>query len=329
MAEKEIVIDCHNHIGVELLFYLHGDHPYCQSVPEMVENAGASRLTHWMVFPFVTNLSCRVPSLREGKVEVDDPPEHIPYAYENRRLMQEIYDYFPEHANRLLPLIIVDPSRAIDAQIQELRKLREKYRFYGIKIQATIIQSPIRGLLNEGAALVDLAREWDLPFLIHSSIAGNDHWSQCSDILDIAEANPDVRFCLAHSCRYDQPSLERMASMNNTWIDCSAHVIHCESVIRELPNIAVKERRFASNYSDPAEVLHDLYQAYPDKLMWGSDSPFYSWIAMEGRLPFALKTTYQEETDCLFALPEEARKKVSHLNISQYLNKGDESIFSQ
>lgn len=314
------IIDCHNHIGAELLFYLHGDHPYAQDIPAMVENTGAQRITDWVVFPFVTNVSFEFAGFQDGEVRFN-PSGAVPYAYENQRLLREIYDYFPEHSDRITPLVMLDPSRRVAEQVTALRQLRQRHAFAGFKIQPTILQSPIRSLLNEGRAFLELAEEWNCPILIHSSIAAHDVWSQCSDILDIAEQTPRVRFCLAHSCRYDRPSLDRLATLPNAWFDCSAHRIHCESVQRGLDNVALKERRFATDYANPTQVLHDLNAAYPNKLMWGSDSPFYSWITSKGRLPFSLKSSYQEETDCLFGLEEKVISKIACDNILNFLGR--------
>ena len=309
-----MLIDGHNHIGTELLFYLHGDYPYGQDILTLVERGDSHGVTHWIVFPFVTNLTFDLRALHSGQVAVSDGIESTPYAFENRRLMNEVYNYFPEHADRMLPFAIIDPAREAEAQISALRNLKNDYPLFGLKIQATIIQSHITELAGSGHGFLELAREWDLPFIIHSSIAENDLWSQASDILDIAEAHPDIRFCLAHSCRFDRTALDRLAQLPNTWFDCSAHVIHCLSVQRGYPNVSSGDRLFPSDYGDPGQVLADLYASYPDKLIWGSDSPFYSWVTTEGRFPCTLKSTYQTETDCLNALTEDACKAVTENN---------------
>jgi predicted TIM-barrel fold metal-dependent hydrolase len=284
MSTSPRIIDCHNHIGAELLFYLHGDHPYCQDIPAMVENVGSQRITDWVVFPFVTNVSFEFAGFQDGEVRYN-PSGAVPYVYENERLLREIYDYFPEHADRIMPLMILDPSRRVAEQVTALRALREKYDFSGFKIQATIIKSPIRALL------------------------------------DVAEQTPKVRFCLAHSCRYDRPSLDRMATLDNAWFDCSAHRIHCESVTRGLENVASGDHLFKTDYTNPTQVLHDLNAAYPNKLIWGSDSPFYSWITSKGRFPFSLKSSYQEETDCLFGLDETVISNIACDNILNFLGR--------
>mgnify|MGYP005844309217 CR=1 FL=1 len=319
MTTQTRIIDAHNHIGVELLFYLHGDYPYGQDLCSMIENRAAEPITDWIVFPFVTNQSFSTAAMREGRIEVS-PEAPVPYAFENRRLLQEVHDYFPEYTQKVIPFVMLDPARRVPEQVEALRSLRNEYAFSGFKIQATIIQSPIRSLMDNGAPLLDLAREWHLPFTIHSSIAENDPWSPCSDILDIAEANQDVHFCLAHSCRFDLPSLERLASLPNVWFDCSAHRIHCESVLRNLPNIATPSRRFPSDYRDPARVLADLHEAFPGKLIWGSDSPFYSWITSSGRLPFKLKSSYKAESDCLLAQDPNVIQDIACKHTLQYIH---------
>ena len=35
MADARPVIDCHNHVGVEMASYLRGDFPYAQSLPAL------------------------------------------------------------------------------------------------------------------------------------------------------------------------------------------------------------------------------------------------------------------------------------------------------
>ncbi len=35
-----MIIDCHNHIGADLLFYLHGDFPYAQQLVQMQQESG-------------------------------------------------------------------------------------------------------------------------------------------------------------------------------------------------------------------------------------------------------------------------------------------------
>ncbi|MCA9433417.1 MAG: hypothetical protein KC940_23055, partial [Candidatus Omnitrophica bacterium] len=187
------MIDVHNHIGVEMLNYLRGEFPYCQHLETMVTEGGKLGIDRWVVFPMVTNLALDFGKLRDGVIESSSQYETVPYRWENRRMMQEIYDLFPDCGEKTYPFVFADPMRNVEGQVEAIRELRKDYQFYGIKFQTTIIQAPITSLLGVGKPLLELAEEWDLPVLIHSSIDPADLWAQAKDILTVAERNPKIR----------------------------------------------------------------------------------------------------------------------------------------
>lgn len=263
-----------------------------------------------------------VAALREGKIESAGALETVPYAFENRRLLEELYRLFPQVSKCMIPFAMLDPARECRAQVEALRALADEFPYYGLKIQSTIIQSDITALLREGRCFIDFAAKKNLPFLIHSSIHPDDKWAQAGDILSIAEQVPEVRFCLAHSCRFDKPSLDRVAELENTWFDCSAHAIHCDVAVQGLPVVATPERRFKSNYADPAQVLFDLATAYPDKLMWGSDSPFYSYVDKN----LSLLSSYRREIDCFAPLSKQLLQAITRDNTLRFLDLPQEKL---
>jgi predicted TIM-barrel fold metal-dependent hydrolase len=269
-----------------------------------------------------------VSKFRAGGIGFGNGLEKIPYAFENRRLLEECHRLFPEEGRKTLPFMMVDPQRDTDAQAAELLKLRAEYRFHGIKIQSTIIQADIKRLEHEGRVFLDLAREWDVPFLIHSSVAESDLWAQAHDILDIAEANPDIRFCAAHSCRFDKECLDRVNALPNAWFDNSAHCIHCVGAVDDLPYIAPRSRRFDSDYSDPARVIGDLAAAYPNKFMWGSDSPFYSYAAEINHEVVKLISTYEREMAALKSNPADVVQRITATNTLKYLGLTHEDLLA-
>ena len=324
-----MIIDCHNHVGADLMFYLHGDFPYAQHLVTMTSEGRALGVDRWIVFPFVVPIAFRIEALKRGEIVFDGTGlERVPYAFENRRLLREVNDLFPDEGKQCMPFVMLDPMREQAAQVSKLRKLRGDYKFYGLKLQTTMIQSFIRTLGEEGRGFIDLAAEWDIPFLIHSSVATEDLWAQASDILDIAEKFPHVRFCLAHSCRYDKDCLDRVNALPNTWFDCSAHCIHCDGAVADMAFIASRARRFDTDYTDPARVIADLAAAYPAKFMWGSDSPFYSYVAMLGDKRLALISTYAREVAALKANKPEVVDRIANRNIRAWLKLKDESILA-
>jgi predicted TIM-barrel fold metal-dependent hydrolase len=313
------LIDCHNHVGIEPLMYLRGYYPYGQQLQTLITEGRPLGISRWIVFPFITNFALDVAAMREGRIVFPGGPEQVPHAFENRRLMQEIYELFPHEGRRTIPFVVVDPMRATEEQAHELRKLRADFAFHGIKLQTTVLQAPIKHLLGAGRVFLDLAEEWDLPLLIHSSVLPEDTWAQASDILDVAETAPQLRFCLAHSLRYDVEQLNRLAGLPNCWFDCSAHRIHCQLAVEDNPSVAPPARRFASDYKRPEVVLRDLAEAYPHRLMWGSDSPAYSFIASFEGIRYELWSTYEAEVACLTALPTELQQRIAEVNTLEFL----------
>src|SRR5689334_22588322 len=100
-------IDCHNHVGVELGSYLCGDFPYAQMLPDLVQEGRALGVTHWIVFPMVSNLACDMASLRERKI-VSGGLERVPYAFENRRMLEELHAMFSAFVPAVFPFAMFD-----------------------------------------------------------------------------------------------------------------------------------------------------------------------------------------------------------------------------
>jgi len=303
------LIDAHTHVGADLHFYLLGHYPYAQDWPALVRAGDAEGIDSFVVFPMPGNLYLF------GKLAVGEKP--VPYAFENRRLMVEINGCFPEHAPRAIPFWMIDSSREQKSQIAELRRLREEFSCAGLKLQATMLKSFVGDLLREGGVFLDLAEEWDVPFLIHSSIDPADIWSPMQKILDVVASRPKVRFNVAHSCRFDREALDRLAALDNAWFDCSAHRIHCRLALLDHAAVASAERRFPSDYQDPTAVLAALHQAYPGKLLWGSDAPFDSYIDQE----IQLLSSYREEAATLKSLPSPVVETIAWANTIRYLGR--------
>lgn len=323
-----VLIDCHNHLGTDLFFYLNGFYPYAQDLNALVTEGRRHGIDRWVVFPMVSNAWFDPAAMRAGKLAAGGP-EKIPYAFENERMLREVYEQFPDLGRLTLPFAILDPEREPRAQAERLRALHREFPFYGLKIQATMIQADAGALLTTGRVFLELAEELDLPFLIHSSVVASDPWSEAGMLLRIVESSPCNRFCLAHSCRFDRVYLDRIAELPNAWFDCSAHVIHCQGAARELGFVAEPARRFVADYREPKQVLRALAEAYPTKLIWGSDTPFESFVGKGETGLISLRCTYEEEVACLQALPAAIRQAVAHDNLLALLKLKDESVLAR
>lgn len=310
-------IDNHTHIGFDPLFYLQGWSPYCLDIPRLFSETEGAGIDAFVVFPFVAYMALDMDMLKRNRIVLSDDADAVPYAFENRRLCDDIQRCPASWRDRLWPFLMADPSRRPADQVRQWEKLPADYKTYGIKLQTHTIQSPVIALLNEGTCMLDYAEANDRPLLIHSSVRAEDKWSQCADILHVVESRPNVRFVLAHSCRFDVNTLERVAALPNAWFDCSAFGVHCICAQRDLPAVAKQADRFPSDYTSPSRVLSDLAQAYPDKLIWGSDAPYYS-IEYD-RLQ--IRSSYRQEVACLDALPAEVQQQICFHNTRAWLGR--------
>jgi predicted TIM-barrel fold metal-dependent hydrolase len=96
-------------------------------------------------------------------------------------------------------------------------------------------------------------------------------------------------------------------------------------VVRGFPNVAPLARRFDADYRNPTAVMQALAAAYPAKFIWGSDSPFQSYVDKD----YSLRSTYAEETACLTALPAKLQQTVAHDNLLALLQLKNETLLAR
>jgi predicted TIM-barrel fold metal-dependent hydrolase len=272
-------------------------------------------IAHSVVFPFESSY---YPLFGEDK-PLDSPSvSKFPYEKENRNLFREVYDIFPEYAHRLLPFAMFDPSRDTGKQAENLKIINGKYRIFGLKTVTTYIKSFVKDFQKTGNSLRDFAYENQLPVTFHCSWVESDIWANVFDVLDI------VRICIAHTARFSRRALDRAASLPNCFVDTSAFKIHCDLAVMDSPTVASGNERFEADYSSPADVMRRLSEAYPETMIWGSDTPYHYFMQkyMDGSgklVDHRLHARYDDEIRILKSLPEKQLKNISNLNTQRYL----------
>ncbi len=299
---QSIVYDVHTHIGCDAGFYLRRWWPYAATVQELIQHMSAHGITHAVCFPFTLPSAFDLYAFADRN-SIELMPGRFPFDRENELLRMEIARLDP--SGRLLQFGMFDPAREVAKQLDRLQETVGSIA--GLKVQTTILRSPIRALMNEGRDLMRFAQQHDLPVLIHTAVNPADAWAQARDCLDVAECFPGVRFNLAHSLRFDRECLRRAASMPNVWVDCSAHLVHCMLATRDAAAIAPGERRVDADYANPPDVLTVIHEMLHGRYLWGSDYPYMSWCddAM------AAVYSYQQEADVLHALPPSVREDMA------------------
>lgn len=309
-----MLYDIHNHIGMDLGFYLRGWWPYAATAQDMIQHLDAHGIDRAIVFPFGLP-SAFDPYAFAQRHKVELLHDRTPFDLENPMLLTELERLDPAH--RLDALMMFDPTRRVSEQMRNLESLfaRSGRGPVGLKVQATILESPIRGLLGVGRPIMEFADARRLPVLIHTSINRADTWSQAGDCLDVAEAFPGARFNLAHSLRFSVPHLNRARALPNVWVDCAAHLNHCEAARRDWPLVADKPTRLDADYHNPTAVLAALHDMLGDRMLWGSDNPFMSWCDDEFRLLYS----YEKEVAALKALPPHVVHAIASKNPEAWL----------
>ena len=319
------IIDIHSHAGVSLKAYMCTEFPYCQSVEDLYYRQKAGGVDVNVVFPYSEDLHFDLARLREGyAVPAETPISKAPFALENQMLFKEVFSFCGEHWDRFLPFVCADPQRDVEGQIESLLALEQQYPIYGIKVIPVSSQVKLDNLLGPGQPILEFAAERNLPFLVHVTTYPGDQWSQASQAFEIIEHYPNLRFCLAHCIGFDRRMLERADATQNVWVDTAALKIQVDLAYEENPIMPSKEDLLEADYSSHLKVMNALMERFPDTVIWGTDSPAYSYICdrldSEGNfVEFRLKGTYEQEKEALDSLPLELREKACSTNSLAFL----------
>ncbi|NOY74355.1 MAG: amidohydrolase family protein [Kiritimatiellaeota bacterium] len=319
-------IDCHSHVGVALKMYGLVEYPYAETAEGIYYKQISAGVDINVVFPYTFDLYCDWKSMMKGDVApAADPISEFPYKVENRTLMREVFDYQPRISRRFIPFVSVDPGRDVPGQLAELEKLEREYPIYGIKINPVACRTRSLELLDAGKDFLDFAAERDIPFLFHSMTIPNDIYSQASDIFKIVEERSDLRFCFAHAMLFNKHFLELAAKTPNAWVDTAALKIQVD-LMNQLVAEGVVERSslIDTDYTDHKEVMKTLCETCPDTLLWGTDSPAYSFHCRRAQgdgmvQDFSLTGAYEDEVAALKSVDREIRGRVSNANTLDFI----------
>ncbi|MHC4884055.1 MAG: amidohydrolase family protein [Planctomycetota bacterium] len=318
------IIDCHTHVGIDVGAYTHFAYPYCMSVEDLGVRMKTTGVDYAVAFPFASSAYYEVTREQQSAVTTTEAICRFPYEVENENLCREVTQVFPEYGERILPFAMFDPTRKAAEQADHLRRLHSEFGLFGLKCCTTYNQSFVKDLDDAGAPLLDFAREFDLPILLHSAYHRDDPWAKVEECVDLAERNPSIRFCIAHTARFHQASLERGHGLSNCFIDTSAFDIHCELTRQDHAAIPPNGERFAADYHQPSVAMKAIVEAYGDSMLWGSDIPANHFIQRffdgDGKaIDVTLKSRFDGEKSLLDALSPQSREKVSWTNTLRFL----------
>lgn len=319
------LIDSHAHLGADPAAYFNGEYPYAISAEDHGVRMAQAGIAAVLCFPWIYTNYFSLAAYRRGSFRRDPRSgTACPYAFENRRLCQEIYEAFPEYAGRLLPFACFDPFRRPREQAGAIRALAKAYPIFGLKTATSYLHAPITALLGPGACLLDLAAELDIPVTVHSAVLPGDPWANVFGILKVVKARPDVRFAIAHTCRFDRRALDAAHQLANCFVDFSAFHIHCTLARQNHPAVAARAHRFPADYRAHAAAMQQIAEAYPGTMLWGSDTPAHLWKSRfrddRGRTVWLdLPCGPDTEATELRKLPPRLQREIARDNVVRFL----------
>jgi len=323
------LIDVHTHVGVDPKLYLGHSLPFCRSLDVSHAEAVGVGITHSVCFPWVTSLYYDLQELaKSGNVVLSgNGIGDAPYHFENEQMLRQLYETFPDFVPQFVPFVIVDTMRETTKQVDILTRLLDKYPFYGIKVHPRDAQAPVMTLDTEGAPILNFAREHDFPILIHGAATDIDPLSQVTDIMELATRHPDLRWCAAHFCSFNEGLFDRVDKMDNVWVDSAAMSIGCDTVMAGMNIYETGPAKIDADYSKPEDVFRALAERFPDSFMFGTDNPAHSWIdtttyASGEVVHYDLRSSMEREKSMLSLLSGEILEKVSYRNALKFIEGG-------
>ncbi len=318
------VIDVHSHVGVSFKAYACGEYPYAQSIDDLRFRQRAGGVDVNVVFPIGPDLFLDLPQLVQGNVVPSSlPVSPGPFALENENLLREVFVIQAATAEHFIPFVCVDPGRSVPSQLRTLERLDNEFPIYGIKVNPVFCQSKITELLENGRDLLDFARERGLPLLLHVASDPREGYSYAGETFKVIERNQDLRFCLAHCIGFHRGFLQRAAAAG-VWVDTAALKITVDLAQQGSSLLGSPGDWIDAEYSDHKKVMQALVEQFPQTIIWGSDSPWYTFFSLrkqaEGMFEkFELLGTYEEEKAALDALSPDLRQRVCNANTLEFL----------
>lgn len=323
MMSQRCIIDCHTHVGISFKNYVTQAYPYCLSFEDLVVRMKSLGIGRSVVFPMDSSFY-RASLIQEKEIRTTREFSKFPYELENRNLLKEIYEIFPEYSALAIPFLTFDPSRQTQKQADLLTELYKDYPVFGLKTCTTYIQAFIKDLDTVGKPILEFALKYNLPMIIHSSYDKYDPWAALDDIIRIAERHPALRVCIAHTARFVNSALEKAASLRNCFVDLSAFFIHCLLAVQNHRAIPPEGERFSADYSKPATVMKKIVEEFGDTIIWGSDTPSNYFIqkyydATGEIIDTKLKSGFDSEIRLLRTLSDEYIQKIAYENTLKFL----------
>lgn len=311
-AGQDVSIDIHTHSGFDHMNIVRKRYPTSQSVKDLELKLRIAGIDYAACFPCPSSFyyfDFRDFSIK-GKQLTELPAESVPYEYANRQLQYEASLF---GNGRILPFASILPNHDEVGQVESLEQYAKKEQLFGLKLHT--LPTRVRPISLIDSPFMQLADTYSLPVMIHS---GPDEFSRPEDIITLARHHQSVRFCIAHTGRFEKSAYEMLKDTDrNVFFDTSPFLSLCALTPLDIERGKGGEKLKLA-YEDSRSALLQLYGIIPDNLMWGTDEP-WTTITDDVQGTILTKFDYFDEAKLLKSLPDEVRIKIANDNTQRFL----------
>jgi predicted TIM-barrel fold metal-dependent hydrolase len=249
------IIDCHANIGADINNIRKKLFPPGQSAEQLLVKMTEHRISKAIVVPF---------PIPGGKFY----PTQFWYEIENQQLMQ---------VTRNKPLTVFPAVNPADPKsVENIRKFAIAYGIKGVKFSHQI---PMGFSIEEliGHRLMDIVQAHNLVMMIHIGTGKEKGADTIHVTLDyavkVAKRYPKIRFIFCHLGRLHDSMIDAL-QLENVYMDTAAFSMH-----ERWEQFLAKDALPVFRKSSPKKIIEMLVNlGYEDKILFGSDEPYESYI---------------------------------------------------
>lgn len=285
------LVDTHTHCGgMDLSNFYKGRYPSSQDILDLEQKRQHAGVGFQIVFPMPTTLYYDIPAYWNSGVFLPSGYSEHPFQLENNYLLAQV-----EHFNlkRMFPFIAFSLQDKVSEQEKDVLRLVQKYPVYGLKFHTKVDQKSADRVDAE-SNFVDIARQLNIPIIFHTEQKG---CSSAMGVLYLASRHSDVRFCAAHFGGFSVDFFRELDNYHNDnlYLDTCPLLPRCFS----LSNGHTSEL-LDLDYKNPQSVLKYFAERYPNRMLWGTDSPWTNYCLLGASQKITLsKFGYQQETETI------------------------------
>ncbi len=265
------LIDTHTHCGgMDLSNFYKGRYPSNQDILDLDEKRRRAGVDFQIVFPMPTSLYYNIPYYWKHRTFLPSGYCEYPFQLENHYLLTQIEHF---SLRKMLPFLAFSLQDKIAQQEGDILQLAEEYPIYGLKYHTKVDQKSA-DMLDMESGFVSIAEQLNIPIVFHTEQKG---CSSAMGVLELAARHPKVRFCAAHFGGFSAEFFKELEgySLDNVYLDTCPLLPRCADLNRHRPPDLLD-----LDYGNPQLVLAYFIERYPNRMLWGTDSPWTNYCLL-------------------------------------------------